>query len=384
MDTSLIIFLLLFLFIIYFCFFKNTTKIKGGEEISEKNETIADLDELLNYINKPEFKSYSNFFISPEQNVKTRAEANKFCEKYKTKLLSFKKMTQSFPADSWYSDGYGYPAKVGATSLSLANNAKNGYVVCDKALAIKNIKKAKDTLSKNEINRREIERNKKIAVLDKLLKYVNTEYEGRPNPNFFTSPAGNVKTRAEAERYCEKYKTKLLSFKKMTQLFKAEAWYSDGYGYLATDDATSLSLTNITKNGYVICDKALAIKNITQAKDEILKERREDEDLVETILFLLQNAITDTKLTLNDINIIEAGLKSKFLYKTTQKNRYQEDGLFRNSVNILENLTTYEILESKNISPGFDSSEIEKNLTSKLELINYLDMYLKLLEKKAF
>ena len=98
------------------------------------------------------------------------------------------------------------------------------------------------------------------------------------------------------------------------------------------------------------------------------------------ILKNIEKMLSEKKLSLSDINIIESGLNSKYLYKITKINRYQKKGIINNTINILQNLANFEIFISKKVDPYFDSSKIQKKLNDKLKIVKELDTYMTLIE----
>lgn len=98
------------------------------------------------------------------------------------------------------------------------------------------------------------------------------------------------------------------------------------------------------------------------------------------ILKNIEKNLSEIKLSLSDINIIESGLNSKYLYKITKINRYQKDGIINNTIDILQKLANFEIMVSKKVDPYFDSSKIEKKINAKLELVKNLEEYMKFIE----
>jgi hypothetical protein len=99
-------------------------------------------------------------------------------------------------------------------------------------------------------SRTEEQNRKKKKEIDEKLKFLNQKNFKNQN-YFYSSDAGMfMKNKSQAADYCREKGATLMDYKKMSNNVLADAYYENGYGYLRSSTAKTLSMANYPSAGY--------------------------------------------------------------------------------------------------------------------------------------
>jgi len=118
----------------------------------------------------------------------------------------------------------------------------------------------------------------KKKEIDEKLKFLNQEWFKNQN-YFYSSDVGMImKNKSQAASYCRDKGSSLMDYTKMSNNVVADAYYDNGYGYLRSSTAKTLSTANSPSAGYAhaMCWR----KPIVRKLKEELKKIKNDNELI--------------------------------------------------------------------------------------------------------